>query len=73
MQQEAFDQLKAKVTEEPIIHLPNDEGKYKLETDGSGQALGAVLMQQQPDNSWATVAYYSATFSPAERNYTVED
>jgi hypothetical protein len=33
IQQEVFDQLKTKVTEEPIIRLPNDNGKYKLETD----------------------------------------
>jgi hypothetical protein len=70
-QQTAFEQLKELVTSKPILHLPIDDGKYKMETDGSGTAMGAVLMQQQLE--WKTLAYYSRTFSKPEHNYTVED
>jgi hypothetical protein len=79
-QQKAFEELRHAVTDKPILHLPIDDGQYKMETDGSGMAMGAVLMQQQPEEhetkasqAWKTLAYYSATFSKAERNYTVED
>jgi len=30
----AFEQLKAKVTMEPILHLAQDEGQFKMEVDG---------------------------------------
>jgi len=53
----AFEQLKAKVTVEPILHLAQDEGQFKMEVDSSGLAMGAVLMQNQQDQ-WKTVAYH---------------
>src|SRR5882757_6428825 len=43
-----------------------------MEVDGSGLAMGVVLMQNQQDQ-WKTVAYHSKTFQEAERNYAVED
>src|SRR5882757_11580483 len=35
-------------------------------------AMGAVLLQQQ-QQQWKTVAFFSNTYQPAERNYSVED
>ena len=45
--QEAFDTLKAKLTPEPILALPKDEGQSILDTDASDFGLGAVLSQVQ--------------------------
>jgi len=61
----AFEQLKAKVTMEPILHLAQDEVNSKWKLTGSGLAMGAVLMQNQQDQ-WKTVAYHSKTFQEAE-------
>ena len=45
--QEAFDALKAKLTSDPILALPKDDGQYILDTDASDFGLGAVLSQVQ--------------------------
>jgi len=45
--QEAFDELKRRLVEEPILALPSDSGTYVLDTDASDYGLGAVLSQQQ--------------------------
>jgi len=44
-----------------------------LEVDGPQFAIGAILWQQDPANTKKlhAVGYYSATLSPAKRNYKV--
>ena len=42
--QKAFDQLKEKITSQPVLSLPRREGKFKVETDASGHAIGGVVM-----------------------------
>ena len=44
-QQDAFDTLKANITNEPVLAQPNCNKQFKLEVDASGFALGAVLLQ----------------------------
>ena len=46
---------------------------YRLVTDTSLTAHGAVLLQEGLDNDWHPVAYLSSLFSPPERNYDVFD
>ena len=41
--QEAFDELKEKITSQPVLALPKREGKFKVEMDASGHAIGGVL------------------------------
>ena len=43
-----------------------------MEVDGSGFAMGAVLMQEQ-QGEWRPVTHMSKTYSPAERNYHTGD
>jgi len=43
--QEAFDELKRRLTSEPILALPTDDGTYVLDTDASDFGLGAILSQ----------------------------
>ena len=75
-QEEAFRELIGKLCEEPILWMILDEGKIKTEVDGSGYAMGAVLLQEQMQEQimeWRTIAYMSETFNLAERNYHTED
>ena len=44
---------------------------FTLETDASGQGLGAILSQTQNDGKRHPVAYASRTLSSTERHYTV--
>jgi len=46
-QQKAFEELKEKITSQPVLALPKKEGKFQVETDASGHAIEAVLSQEQ--------------------------
>jgi hypothetical protein len=71
-QQEAFEKLKTLVTTAPVLTMPNDEDKYKVETDASQYAIGAVLSQHQ-NGKWRPIAFLSKSLNPAECNYEIYD
>ena len=66
----AFRELKEKITSQLILSLPRREGKFRVETDISGHAIGGVLSQEQ-DGKWKLIAFLSRTMQPAERNYEI--
>jgi len=70
--QEAFDELKEKITSQPVLALPKREGKFRVEMDASGHAIGAVLSQEQ-EGKWKPIAFLSRTMQPAEQNYEIYD
>ena len=45
-QQNAFEALKKAFTMAPVLRIPNDEDPFKLSTDTSDFATGAVLLQK---------------------------
>ena len=47
--QQAFDTLKAKITQAPALRMPTDTDPFRIETDGSGIGIGAILTQKQDD------------------------
>jgi len=49
--QKAFEELKEKITSQPVLSLPRREGKFRVETDASGYTIGGVLSQEQ-DGKW---------------------
>src|ERR1700761_514890 len=71
--QKAFEALKRRVTSEPVLAHPDLTKQFELEVDASGYAVGAVLLQRQVDNKRHPIGYYSATLTPAERNYDIYD
>jgi hypothetical protein len=72
-EQTAFDTLKRRITEEPILRQPQMDKQFKLEVDASGYAISVVLMQRQEDGKCHPVGFYSATLNDAERNYNIYD
>ena len=38
-----FEELKEKITSQPVLALPRREGKFRVEMDASGHAIGGVL------------------------------
>jgi len=70
--QKAFDELKEKITSQPVLALPRREGKFRVETDASGHAIGGVLSQEQ-EGKWKPIAFLSRMMQPAERNYEIYD
>ena len=70
--QRAFEELKEKITSQPVLALPRREGKFRVETDASGHAIGGVLSQEQ-EGKWRPIAFLSRTMQAAERNYEIYD
>jgi transposase InsO family protein len=68
----AVQQLKDAVARNATLLLPIDGAKFRLETDASDYAAGAVL-HQIIDGTPRPVAFFSKTFGPAERNYQIYD
>ena len=71
--QEAFEVLKRKLIEVPVLAYPSFDKDFTLETDASVQGLGAVLSQLQSDNRLHPVAYASRSLTPAEANYSITE
>jgi len=67
-----FEELKEKIMSQQVLSLPRREGKFRVETDASGHAIGGVLSQKQ-DGKWKPIAFLSRTMQPAERNYEIYD
>ena len=57
--QRAFDALKCLLTEAPLLVFPDFSKDFQLETDASGEGLGAVLPQRQGDGSVKPIAFAS--------------
>lgn len=66
--QDAFDELKRRLTTAPILAYPSFDCEFTLETDASIQGVGAVLSQRQNDQKLHPVAFASRALNPAERN-----
>ena len=47
--QKAFEELKEKITSQLVLALPRREGKFRVEMDTSGHAIGGVLSQEQEE------------------------
>lgn len=71
-QQKAFDALKAAVSQQPVLILPDPSRAYVVTTDASGFAVGATLSQDQ-GHGLQPIAFLSKKMLPAERNYPVHE
>src|ERR1700730_6128141 len=69
----AFQDLRLALVSAPVLALPQDKGRWKVETDASNLATGGVLSQQQVDGTWRVVDYISKALMAAEKNYNVYD
>ena len=71
--QKAFDELKQRFTEEPVLLMPDRTKPFQIECDASKYASGAVLTQLDVNGDRHPCAFISKTFSPTERNYDIYD
>jgi len=73
-QQNAFEVLKKAFTTAPVLRIPNDKDLFKLSTDASDFATGAVLSQKDMQtNLWYPVAFFFKSLDVHERNYEIYD
>ena len=66
---DAFHELKIKCMMAPVLVFADFEKPFRLETDASGDGLGAVLSQKQSDGKYHPVAYASRSLKGSESKY----
>nr|GEU78740.1 reverse transcriptase domain-containing protein [Tanacetum cinerariifolium] len=69
---EAFQTLKRKLTEAPILIAPDWDLPFELMCDASDFAIGAVLGQRQ-EKHFRLIHYANKTMTEAESNYTTTE
>nr|GEZ38597.1 reverse transcriptase domain-containing protein [Tanacetum cinerariifolium] len=69
---EAFQTLKRKLTEAPILIAPDWDMPFKLMCDANDFAIGAVLGKRQ-DKHFRPIHYASKTMTDVESNYTTTE
>ena len=73
-QQNTFEVLKKAFTTAPVLRIPNDKDPFKLSTNASDFATGAILLQKDMQtNLWYPVAFFSKSLDVYERNYEIYD
>ena len=71
--QKAFEILKKKLMEAPILRFPDFKKEFLLYTDASKECLGAILSQQDEEGREYVIAYASRTTSKPEKKYSTTE
>lgn len=71
--QKAFEMLKEKFTQDPILTAFDPDRETFIEPDASTWATGGVLSQKDNQGKLHPVAFYSKKNLPAECNYEIHD
>src|SRR3954462_4413005 len=70
--EKAFQELKALMSQTPVLCIPDPTLPFTVTTDASDFALGGVLTQDQGHGP-QPVAFISRKMNPAERNYAAHE
>ncbi|GFU98122.1 retrovirus-related Pol polyprotein from transposon 297 [Trichonephila clavipes] len=65
----AFRELKGKLTDKPVLYAPNFEREFIVQTDASYAGKGAVLTQLTEQGEEHPILYLSKKFSEVEKRY----
>jgi hypothetical protein len=66
--EKSFNFLKRKITEQPILVLPDFKKIFQVKCDASGFAIGAVLSQED-----MSIAYFSEKLNETKVKYSTYD
>ncbi|XP_027343128.1 uncharacterized protein LOC113855696 [Abrus precatorius] len=66
--QNSFDELKRRLTEAPVLALPNFDQVFKVSSDASNSGIGAVLSQEEK-----LIAFFSEKLNDAKLKYSTYD
>ncbi|XP_077275167.1 uncharacterized protein LOC143904389 [Temnothorax americanus] len=68
-QQKAFDEIKRKLIQSPILSVYNLSAETEVHTDACSLRLGGVLLQRQEDGKLHPVSFFSRKTTREESNY----
>lgn len=71
--QAAYETLKNRLVQSPVLLYPDFNESFVLETDPSIGGFIVVLSQTQGDNQLHPVAYASCALTPPDKNYAVTE
>ncbi|GBM03940.1 Retrovirus-related Pol polyprotein from transposon 17.6 [Araneus ventricosus] len=67
--EEAFQELKGKLIDKPVLYSPNFNREFIVQTDSSDMGMGVVLSQLNENKEEHPILYLSKKFSNVERKY----
>ena len=65
----AFETLKQKMIEEPILGIFNPMHETELHCDASSHGYGSILLQKKEDGKWHPIFYFSKRTTQCESKY----
>ena len=71
-QQKAFEEIKNRLLNPPVLSMPDKRGRFLLYSDTSKHAMGSALYQVQ-NGKPKLIAYASKRLPKAVRNYSITE
>ena len=71
--QKAFDKLKRRCAEAPVLALPSGQAELVLRTDASRDAMGVALYQRDSEGYLQPVEFKSKAFAPSQQRLAAHD
>ncbi|CAM5087175.1 unnamed protein product [Natator depressus] len=71
--QKAFNQLKATLMSDPLLRAPDFDKTFLVATDASERGVGAVLMQEGPNQELHPVVFLSKKLSERESHWSISE
>lgn len=71
--EEAFQTLKHKLIEKPVLYAPNFKKQFIVQTDASNAGVGVVLTQLNEEGEEHPILYLSKKFSEVEKRYSTTE
>ena len=71
-QQDAFEEIKCRLVKPPVLHIPNNTGRFHLYSDTSKFAMGSMLYQIQ-NGKPKLIAYATKKLPEAARDYSITE
>ncbi|GBM03338.1 Transposon Tf2-6 polyprotein [Araneus ventricosus] len=71
--EQAFNSLKQALASKPVLHSPDYNRQFILQTDVSDNGIGVVLSQVTEDDKEHPIIYLSCKFSDVEKRYCVSE
>ena len=68
-QQQVFNEVKRTLMISPALAKYDANKETKVSADASSYGLGAVVLQQESDQSWRPISFLSRAMTPTEKRY----